>query len=143
MKPGDPWAVRAVIFDLGETLLDSGGVSPDFVRDEAAYDFRAVHGFLVGQGYAVPAWPRLCEAAVGAFRRQLEWITKHCRLVRLSEVTEELAGGPREPRAVAITFDDACRSYFETALPILRELGIPSTLFVPVGWIGPGEAGSA
>ena len=39
-------------------------------------------------------------------------------------------------RGVAVTFDDAYRSFFEVALPVLERKGIPVTLFVPSGRLG-------
>ena len=38
-------------------------------------------------------------------------------------------GRPLPPRAVVITFDDGYNCYKDTALPILRRYGLPSTLF--------------
>jgi len=40
------------------------------------------------------------------------------------------------PNAVVITFDDALQSVLERALPILRSRGMPSTIFVPTGYLG-------
>lgn len=42
-------------------------------------------------------------------------------------------------RYVAITFDDAYRSVFELAFPLLRDAGIPGTVFVPTALVGTGE----
>jgi peptidoglycan/xylan/chitin deacetylase (PgdA/CDA1 family) len=39
-------------------------------------------------------------------------------------------------RYVAITFDDAYRSVFELAFPILRAAGLPATVFAPTGLVG-------
>jgi peptidoglycan/xylan/chitin deacetylase (PgdA/CDA1 family) len=39
--------------------------------------------------------------------------------------------GPRDARTVAITFDDAFRSVFELAFPILSRAGFRATVFVP------------
>ena len=48
-----------------------------------------------------------------------------------------------EPSAsprLAVTFDDGERSVLEHAFPVLSELGIPGTVFVPVGYGGsPGQ----
>jgi peptidoglycan/xylan/chitin deacetylase (PgdA/CDA1 family) len=40
-----------------------------------------------------------------------------------------------EGRAVAITFDDAFRSVFELARPILERFNLPATIFVPTDYI--------
>ena len=40
------------------------------------------------------------------------------------------------PRALIITFDDGYRCFKDTALPILRRLNLPATLFVPTGFPG-------
>lgn len=52
--------------------------------------------------------------------------------------TEAVSGPPRGKR-MAITFDDGCRSVYEVAWPILAELGITATLFVPTDFIGRSE----
>lgn len=47
--------------------------------------------------------------------------------------TEAVAGSERG-RVMAVTFDDAYRSVFEHAHPILERLGVPGTVFVPTGF---------
>ncbi|MGB3482207.1 MAG: polysaccharide deacetylase family protein [Mycobacterium sp.] len=47
----------------------------------------------------------------------------------------EIADGHAPSNALAITFDDGIRSAATTAAPILRELGIPWTLFVVSDWV--------
>ena len=39
-------------------------------------------------------------------------------------------------REIAVTFDDGLRSVVENALPVMRDRGIPATIFVPAGYIG-------
>jgi len=39
-------------------------------------------------------------------------------------------------RRMAVTFDDAFRSVITAGMPILRDLGIPGTLFVPTAHVG-------
>jgi peptidoglycan/xylan/chitin deacetylase (PgdA/CDA1 family) len=46
---------------------------------------------------------------------------------------------PPPGKVLAVTFDDAHRSVYERALPILRSLGIPATVFAPTDYIGTGE----
>lgn len=44
--------------------------------------------------------------------------------------------GETPRRALAITFDDGFCSVFDRARPIMEDLGIPGTVFVPAGLIG-------
>jgi peptidoglycan/xylan/chitin deacetylase (PgdA/CDA1 family) len=49
---------------------------------------------------------------------------------------EEAVQGPAAQRALAITFDDAFRSVFELARPILERHRMPATVFVPTVFAG-------
>jgi peptidoglycan/xylan/chitin deacetylase (PgdA/CDA1 family) len=73
------------------------------------------------------------------------------RPTRLREQVEALLAEGYEPRTfsdaaaandgtklLAVTFDDAFDSVFELALPILRELGVPATVFVPTDFVEEG-----
>ena len=42
-------------------------------------------------------------------------------------------------RTLAVTFDDSLRSVYDLAFPLLRQLGIPGTVYVPTGFVGAGE----
>ena len=46
---------------------------------------------------------------------------------------------PTASRTLAVTFDDAYRSVIELAEPILRDLQIPGTVFVPTAFPGTGQ----
>lgn len=52
-----------------------------------------------------------------------------------------LSEGVRDPRrkAIAVTFDDAYRSVPQLALPVLSELGVVGTVFVPTADVGEGR----
>jgi len=58
------------------------------------------------------------------FRRQLEWLTATYDLVDLPAVLER-----GERKRVALTFDDALRSFHGTVRPLLREFSVPATVF--------------
>ena len=69
-----------------------------------------------------------------AFRRQMEALAASGqRVVDLYEFDDvRLAPGAA---AIALTFDDGYRDVLENALPVLREHGFPSTVFVVPGAI--------
>lgn len=46
-------------------------------------------------------------------------------------------------KAVLLTFDDARRNFFEVALPVLRDHGVPATLLVPTLWATRGSSPTA
>lgn len=84
-------------------------------------------------------WPHLDPALVSAtpdaFRQQMLHLKRWYRPVSLGEVLRAFRDGdPLPPRAVHVTVDDAYRDFSETAWPILRELGIPVTLFVATAY---------
>ncbi len=71
------------------------------------------------------------EDAVAQFSRQISALKAYADIVPADYV-----GSPgRRPKA-AITFDDAFESVFENALPKLKDAGVPSTIFVPIGQMG-------
>jgi peptidoglycan/xylan/chitin deacetylase (PgdA/CDA1 family) len=64
------------------------------------------------------------------FREQLEFLRAEFNVLPLSEFLERLASGRSVRRCAAISFDDAYVGVVRLAAPILRELGLPATLFV-------------
>ncbi len=59
------------------------------------------------------------------FRRQMAWMAANTTVVPLSRAAETGNG-----RRTCITFDDGLESVRRNALPILRELRLPATIFV-------------
>jgi len=64
------------------------------------------------------------------FARQMRWLAHHYTVVSLREFVDRLlAGGPLRWVA-AVTFDDGYAGVFEHAVPILRTLHLPATVFL-------------
>ncbi len=72
------------------------------------------------------------------FERHLAWFRDTgTRVMTLDEVADLLdAGRPLPPRAVVITIDDADRSVYEIAWPLLRKYRVRAHLFVPTAKVG-------
>ena len=73
------------------------------------------------------------------FSRELEFLRANgYRTIGLDEF---IAAGERKSagreRRVLLTFDDARRSFYEVALPVLRSFDARATLFVPSYWVQP------
>jgi peptidoglycan/xylan/chitin deacetylase (PgdA/CDA1 family) len=73
------------------------------------------------------------------FRWQMEYLAKNFPVISL----DELASGklPKNGRnhCVAVTFDDGYRDNYTNAFPVLRDLGMPATIFLTTGCIESGE----
>jgi len=93
---------------------------------------------LVGAGTGSPV-----DVPSSVFRRQMTLLRDTYPVLSLDEVVARLESGDpwsRGPGAV-LTFDDAYRNFATHAWPILTELELPATLFVPVGFLDGDVAG--
>jgi peptidoglycan/xylan/chitin deacetylase (PgdA/CDA1 family) len=78
-------------------------------------------------------WPASTTVKPGDFDRQLSEFVR--RGYRGATFSAALTAPPGE-RTLAVTFDDAHRSVFELAAPIMARLGIPGTIYVPTDYVG-------
>lgn len=69
------------------------------------------------------------QVRASAFRAQMQYLKRYYHVCSLAEALAEIGKPSPKPRVV-VTFDDGYRNNFEAAFPILRELGIPATIFV-------------
>ena len=70
------------------------------------------------------------------FRRRIEYLRhKRYPILRLGESLEALARGRLPACATVITMDDGWEGVYSVALPIIKELAIPVTLYVPTFYI--------
>ncbi|SDK80399.1 Polysaccharide deacetylase [Modicisalibacter muralis] len=66
------------------------------------------------------------------FRGQLDFIQRHCQVVRMEEVIAAARGqGSLPPRAALLTFDDGYREHHEHVFPLLAERGLQGSFFPP------------
>ncbi|HWQ33503.1 MAG TPA: polysaccharide deacetylase family protein [Blastocatellia bacterium] len=94
------------------------------VPDIVAAEREAIYGLLV---------------STESFRRHLEVVREQYEVLTLDEAVSVIRGEKQTARpAAVITFDDGYRDNYDHALPVLREMGLPATIFVSTGLIGSG-----
>ena len=83
-----------------------------------------------------PGWPEHVNVPPDALERQLSRLLR--RGYRTATFTEAVLAPPHR-RTLAVTFDDAYRSVYEHAQPVLAALGVTATVFAPTRWVGADE----
>jgi peptidoglycan/xylan/chitin deacetylase (PgdA/CDA1 family) len=79
--------------------------------------------------------PWLISAAPDDFAAQMTELARHYAPVSMAQVLDALPDPRRlPPRAVLVTFDDAYADFDRHAWPIMRDAGVPATLFVPTAF---------
>lgn len=76
--------------------------------------------------------PKLISATPADFARQMRHLAKHYHVISMEEALQAVQDGRVLPRnAVLITFDDAYNDFKDHAWPVLKQLQLPVTVFVP------------
>ena len=83
--------------------------------------------------HAIDAAPSPISIDEATFRRHVAWLGSG--RVRVRSLADLLAE-PVDVDAVALTFDDGFASFSELAWPILRDHGLPATVFVVTDHVG-------
>lgn len=73
------------------------------------------------------------------FETQMRWVKDWFNVLPLAEAVERLRCASLPARAAAITFDDGYADNCMVALPILRRVGLPATVFVATGYLDGGQ----
>lgn len=82
----------------------------------------------------------LVDASVDHFRWQMQYLKKHFTPITFLQLKEYLDGNADlPPRPVIVSFDDGFDDNYHNAFPILKETGVPATLFLTTGHIGTDE----
>lgn len=72
------------------------------------------------------------------FEQQMDWVRGWFNVLPLDAAVESLLEGNLPARPAAITFDDGYADNYTVALPILKRLGIPATVFVATDFLDGG-----
>ena len=72
------------------------------------------------------------EWQVASFRRHME------ELIKIGRPVSARIKMPMKTNDhyIAVTFDDGFQSVIEHALPVMADMGIPATIFIPTGYLG-------
>jgi peptidoglycan/xylan/chitin deacetylase (PgdA/CDA1 family) len=93
---------------------------------------QASGGVLVLAYHALSdTWPAQTTVSPTAMKAQLQALMKRgYRGTTFTSGVTDTGDGPR----LAVTFDDASESVYRLGMPILQELGLPGTVFVPTAF---------
>jgi peptidoglycan/xylan/chitin deacetylase (PgdA/CDA1 family) len=81
-------------------------------------------------------WPEEVALSADRLRSQIRALLRSGW--RPTTFTEAVLA-PSPHRTIAVTFDDALRSVHRLAFPVLREIGVPATVFAPTSLVGSGR----
>ncbi|MGH7774567.1 MAG: polysaccharide deacetylase family protein, partial [Candidatus Binatia bacterium] len=76
-----------------------------------------------------------CFLNESSFRRQMSYLKKRFEVIALSEAVRRLRNGKIDRPTAVITFDDGFQNNYDVAFPILREFGLPATVFLVTGLV--------
>ena len=75
-------------------------------------------------------WDPALFLTQAALRKHMELLVRNnCSVLSLGEATSRLARNDLPPRATVITFDDGSYDFLARALPVIREFGLPVTVY--------------
>ena len=81
---------------------------------------------------------RQMDLATEMFRGHVNWLLDHGRIVGFGDALSG-ADDPESNRRFVLTFDDGYADFYENGFPLLREHGLPFTLYLTSGHIETGE----
>lgn len=95
----------------------------------------AFHGLRADEGDAGVGDTGL-HLRISVFKALCGHLARDYEVMKLGEMAEILETGGKLPqRAVALTFDDGYASNYELGYPVMKELGLPATIFLATGFL--------
>lgn len=76
-----------------------------------------------------------CFVGESSFRNQIDYLKRKFEVISLSTAVERLRNGKIDRPTAVITFDDGLQNNYDVAFPILREAGLPATIFLTTGLV--------
>jgi peptidoglycan/xylan/chitin deacetylase (PgdA/CDA1 family) len=83
--------------------------------------------------------PLYCTLPRQVFAEQMAYVARHFRVISIQQMADELLDPDRTGQAIAITFDDGYRGTYTEAYPVLRQYGLPATVYLTAGAVESGE----
>ena len=108
-----------------------------FRENAAALRILAYHRVVEGPWDDFLFDEQIISATPKAFEAQMKWAKRSFEVLSFRDLEVcDREGRPWPERALIVTFDDGYRDNYTHAFPILKELGLPATIFLTTGHIG-------
>jgi len=90
-------------------------------------------------GVGAYEFPMYCRFPKRVFEEQMRYIKRHYRVLSLRQMVEELDNPGAQGQSVVVTFDDGYLGTYTDAFPVLKEYGIPATVYLIAGSVEGGD----
>ena len=80
-----------------------------------------------------------CLLPAAHFRWHLRYLRRHFEVLALSEAVTRLQEDAVTTPVAVVTFDDGFQGVRDAGLPVLREFGVPATVFLNTGFVDTGR----
>jgi peptidoglycan/xylan/chitin deacetylase (PgdA/CDA1 family) len=131
------WVKRRTLIGLQRSLHYSGVAS---LARRSRRDLRA--DFVTVMYHSVPDVE--CESFIdpevsipaATFERHLKVLQRHANVIPIDHALAWMRGeGELPPRAAVLTFDDGYLDNVKVVAPLLRQYGMPATMFIATGYV--------